>query len=583
MLKLMKNKKCMIFIYILLFLLVPLSACTTFTVPPNHTQGYGELQIHSEPAGAAIFLNGSDTGYISPKLIKNVSADSHLVSLRLEGYLNSNHFVQVYPNKTVQLNVVLTPNPFINPPDPKYLIRIEVIPDETILLTGYSANISSIRAFYSDGSNQIISKHVCHFYSTEPNVVNVSYDGMISGISEGQAYVLVEYTENNITKSDTISVQVIDTNSQTGNLVNLSVLPSTMSLMIGESKTVSSITANYESGAEKIINPDQCSFSTDNSVVLVNNTGIITGNYVGNSIVTIAYTENNITRSDTIAVSVTDTIENTSNYRALAIGIGDYIYYGEDGDLIAPPYDINKVKELFYDCQFGSDNTVFSKVSELKDTQATKSNIIQKIQSTFNGANVNDVSYFYFSGHGATLNQTSYLCPADFDGDVSTAISVHELESILSNIPGTKVVFIDSCHSGGFIGKDILRNETSDSFISEEDYLSDFNDSIINTFTKYNISKDLLTSSEYQVLTSSHWYQSSYELNPQDEIPFGVFTQALYEGSSLNNNIPADSNMDNSISLNEAYNYIIQWVAAIRISQDVQVYPVNSNFPIFEY
>jgi hypothetical protein len=193
------------------------------------------------------------------------------------------------------------------------------------------------------------------------------------------------------------------------------------------------------------------------------------------------------------------------------------------------------------------------------------------------------VSYFYFSGHGATLNQTSYLCPADFDGDVSTAISVHELESILSSIPGTKVIFIDSCHSGGFIGKDILRDETSDIVISEEDYLSDFNDSVINSFARYNISKDLLTSSEYQVLTSSHWYQSSFELHPLNEDPFGVFTQALYEGSSLNNNIPADSNIDNSISLNEAYNYIIQWVAAIRISQDVQVYPLNSTYKIFEY
>jgi hypothetical protein len=160
---------------------------------------------------------------------------------------------------------------------------------------------------------------------------------------------------------------------------------------------------------------------------------------------------------------------------------------------------------------------------------------------------------------------------------------VDELESTLSSIPGTKVVLIDSCHSGGFIGKDMFREIIDNPTFSEENYSSNFNENIINAFSNNRIAKDLLTSSEYQVLTSSHWYQSSYELNPPDETPFGVFTQALYEGSSLSNSIPADSNMDDSISLNEAYYFIMQWVANMQISQDVQVYPVNSSFNIFEY
>ena len=141
-------------------------------------------------------------------------------------------------------------------------------------------------------------------------------------------------------------------------------------------------------------------------------------------------------------------------YRALCVGVGDYIY-GDDNDLPGPPYDVDRMIQIFNQCQFGPLNTEFSTINYLKDWQATKSNILQGIASTFSGADNNDVSYFYFSGHGAYGEgfSTSYICPADTDGSISSVISVDELESALSAIPGTKVVTLDSCFSGGFIGK----------------------------------------------------------------------------------------------------------------------------------
>ena len=570
-------------IFTLIMILVLLGACTYYPITPPGSQVNGNIQIYSTPAGASIYLNGTKTGYTSPKLIKNIPAEGYLVTLKLEGYLNSNNFTQVYPNKTSELNVSLTPNPYIAPPGKIDLTKIEVQPpymDLSIMDTGY---IESITAYYSDNTNKIISTNECYIYSTKPDIVSVAPGGEISALSDGQANVWVEYTESNITKRDNILVNVYGELQEPGNLIGISVLPSEMSLAIGDSKPISSITAHYDSGIEQTINPNNCDYSVNNSFVSVSNSGIISGNAVGNSIVTVAYTENNITKTDTISVSVSDTIVGDAKYRALAVGVGDYIYYGEEGDLLAPPYDVNKMKKIFNDCQFGSNNIGFSKIKELKNTQATKTNILQGIQSTFSGADENDVSYFYFSGHGALLDQVSYLCPSDFNGYTNSAISAHELESFLSAIPGTKVVFIDTCHSGGFIGKDISRNETTNNIVSEEEYLSDFNDSVINSFARYSITRDLLTSSEYQVLTSSHWYQLSYELHPPNEDPFGVFTRALYEGCSLANGIPADVNMNNKISLNEAYNYIAQWVAAMRINQDVQVHPLNSTFAIFEY
>lgn len=569
----------------LFFLILPLlllSGCTMLTMPPNTSLYSGSIQVYSDPAGAAIYLDGSDTGYTSPKLLNNIYPGSHLITFKLEGYLNSNNFVQVYPNQTTPLNVTLTPNPYLNLPDTKNLLRIEVQPETLSLFSGEVAHIDSIIAYYSDNSYQNISANQCSMYSTNPDVAYINLVGQIgqiTALSKGQTTIWISYSETGITKSDSILVIVDEFNQNLGNLININVLPDTMTLDIGESKSISLITAYYDSGLEQSISPEQCDFYVNNSFVSINNYGVITGNSPGTSIITASYTEGGISKSDTLTVTVNQTFANQPTYRALAIGIGDYIYYGEEGDLLAPPYDVNKMAEILEDCRFNVNQTSFQKISTLKDQQATKQNIINKIQSTFSGADENDVSYFYFSGHGALVNQVSYLCPADFNGQISSAISVDELESDLSAVAGTKVVFIDSCNSGGFIGKSTLETEE----FKNTEYLTQFNDGIISAFANHILSKDLLTSAEYQVLTSSHWYEESYEIDPADGEPFGVFTQGLYEGCSLDNNTPADINQNDKISLSEAYNFIYQWVAAMRVNQNVQVYPVNSSFTIFEY
>lgn len=573
-----KNTKFIYFsLFFLLLSILVISSCTP--IPYYYSSDYGNIQVNSVPAGASIFLDGSDTGYSSPKLLKNVPIGSYLVTFKLDGYLNSNNFTQVYPNQISYLNVQLTPNPFLPFPATRYLTHIEVEPETLTLSANDTEYIDSITAYYSDGTSQNILTNQCTYYSSDPTIATINQVGQISGISEGQTTVWINYTETGITKSDSILVSINEFNPNLGNLVSIDVLPETMNLEIGESKAISSIKAYYDSGSNQSINPEQCEFSVNNSFVSINNSGIVTGNSTGTSTVTISYTEESITKSDTISITVSENIANQSVYRALAIGIGDYIYYGSEGDLLAPPYDVNKLKEIFYDCRFGAGEIDFYRISELKDTQATKANIIQKIQSVYSGADENDISYFYFSGHGTTLNQMSYLCPTDFNGQANSAISVDELEAALSAVPGVKVVLIDSCHSGGFIGKSTdLIDE-----IEMNHNLTEFNEITINVFENSTLSKDLLTSNDYQVLTSSHWFQVSYELYPENSEPFGVFSQALYEGCSLNENTPADVNQDDKISLQEAYNFISQWVSSMRISQDVQIFPSNSTFTLFEY
>jgi len=282
---------------------------------------------------------------------------------------------------------------------------------------------------------------------------------------------------------------------------------------------------------------------------------------------------------------------NETVYRAFCVGVGDYIYspdiYGNT-DLPGPTYDVDRMRQTLGYCKFGLSNTGFSTISYLKDWQATKSNILQGIASTFSGADNNDISYFYFSGHGIRVNNTSYLCPteASYYSPLSAYISIDELENALSSIPGTKVVFLDSCHSGGFIGKG-----REDIIVFQEE-LAFFNEDIINIFSRGE-SKSLLTTNQYKVLTSCHYYQECMGVSPTtpgDFEPFGVFTMALCEGCGYSGSYSADTDLDTMVSLQEAYLYIKLYVQDLsntypylNIAQDVQVYPDDSAFTIVEY
>ncbi|MBA7586635.1 hypothetical protein ES708_28638 [subsurface metagenome] len=105
---------------------------------------------------------------------------------------------------------------------------------------------------------------------------------------------------------------------------------------------------------------------------------------------------------------------NQTVYRAYCVGVGDYIYFPDSygtTDLPGPLYDVDRMRQAFGYCKFGLSNTGFSTISYLKDWQATKSNILQGITNVFSEADYNDISYFYFSGHGIWENNTSYSLP----------------------------------------------------------------------------------------------------------------------------------------------------------------------------
>lgn len=491
-----------------------------------------------------------------------------LISLVLGLFLLAGCWGYPYP--------VYPPNTPTPPTLPTYLSSIAVHPDIMDLEEGESQNIISITAYYSDSSTANIPFINCSYYSYNSSCASVNSDGLITGVSVGSTTILVTYTEGTASKTDAIIVTVPAVITPIV-LTGIEVLPSSMNLTLGESKTISSVTAFYDNSSSANINLSVCSYSSSNTdYATVSTGGTVTAVSDGSSTITISYTENAITKTDTIEVTIGTVTQNEVVYRALCVGVGDYINYGSDIDLLAPPYDVDRIRQILQQCRFSSANTAFSNINYLKDRQATKSNILQSISSTFSNADSNDISYFYFSGHGSRAENTSYIYPADMTSSTNSAISVNELENALSTTPGTKVVFLDSCYSGGFIGKSF--EET----ITTKEELESFNNEVINIFSQTE-SKGLLTTNVYKVLTSCHYYQECSEIHPEEGEPFGVFTKALCEGCGYSGNYPADTNLNTRVSLQEAYLYVKDWVFSTGFAQEVQAYPNNSTFTIVEY
>ncbi len=88
------------------------------------------------------------------------------------------------------------------------------------------------------------------------------------------------------------------------------VLPTSMSIAAGSSKTITSVTAHYDNGTEANIALTACTYESDKpGTATVSSSGIIKGiascTASTAAIITVSYTEDSIIKTDTISVIVT--------------------------------------------------------------------------------------------------------------------------------------------------------------------------------------------------------------------------------------------------------------------------------------
>lgn len=231
--------------------------------------------------------------------------------------------------------------------------------------------------------------------------------------------------------------------------------------------------------------------------------------------------------------TATEPVNTPVEYRALIIG---NTYPDTENALPGPDTDIASMSNMLA-LQTGTPYTVSNRLN------VTATGMRTAIAAAFAGADGNDVSLFYYSGHGTTGYLTGALVGAD-----GSIVSVDELRAWLDQVPGKKIVLLDSCYSGNNINRSAAGEEFSP---------DDFNDSVIAAFAPRTRAN--LESSDYYVITSCSKDQQSLSLT-WNNVAFGIFTYGLTRGSGYNLINPnektwhADVNNDGSITIIEAYN-----------------------------
>ena len=107
-------------------------------------------------------------------------------------------------------------------------------------------------------------------------------------------------------------------------------------------------------------------------------------------------------------------------------------------------YSLNEIKS-FKNTLLMGDNWNESNIILLTDEDATKNNIFDSFDWLESNSDYNDLSIFYFVGHGGRSLDNEYIVAYD------ETIYDEELDEHLDGINGDQVVIIDSCYSGGFI------------------------------------------------------------------------------------------------------------------------------------
>jgi hypothetical protein len=143
---------------------------------------------------------------------------------------------------------------------------------------------------------------------TKPTDMTISTAGVISWTptATGSEDVVVEVSDGNLSDSQSFTVTV-----DKALLVSIEVLPSTMTIEIGDSEAITSVTAHYDNGTEANITPlTACTYESDKINATVSLDGVVTGvsscTAATPVTITVTYTEDSITVTDTVSVVVTN-------------------------------------------------------------------------------------------------------------------------------------------------------------------------------------------------------------------------------------------------------------------------------------
>lgn len=101
--------KKLLFLPIILFTTFFFISCEDSTTDPGGEVTTGTLFVQSTPAGAQIWVDGSNSGKVTPDSVKNLSAGTHSLTLKFDGYKDSvQTSITITAGSTTTRNITLT-------------------------------------------------------------------------------------------------------------------------------------------------------------------------------------------------------------------------------------------------------------------------------------------------------------------------------------------------------------------------------------------------------------------------------------------------------------------------------------------
>ncbi|MBN1776495.1 MAG: caspase family protein [Clostridiales bacterium] len=231
--------------------------------------------------------------------------------------------------------------------------------------------------------------------------------------------------------------------------------------------------------------------------------------------------------------------------RALLIGVD--LFVSRESTY---PSSANNVQDMYK--AFQNSVLPFDDILIPEQPATSKGMVADWIREAFGGAGENDFNYLYISTHGDyDMDGNAVLLLSD--GNAEDSLTAGELEEMFSGIAGTKIILMDACYSGAFIGKGMREAPPEPSFHSPD----------------------------FKVLTSSGAMEASWYWNGRKDAGQGsfYFTQILIQGISPRWKYPADRNRDGAITLSELHGYLLKNHGA----STPQVYPQEDDTAVFLY
>ncbi len=353
----------------------------------------------------------------------------------------------------------------------------------------------------------------------------------------------------------------------------LALSQTSLEINVGASKTMTATVSPADATDQSVV------WSSSNPAVASVAKGVVTAKRYGRATITAKTRSGSVRARCTVRAGYY-----TTEFRALIVGQDTY----DSGDLEAPATDVRLVNSMLANCDFGGKGVDVTLKENL--SAAALRGALNQMASW--GVDSDDVTYFYYSGHGSEYIPGALV---GTDGDV---ISVDEVRQYLDRLPGTVVVILDSCYSGWFIRKKSVGVATAATVNPDA-----VNERVVSAFSKGAAdgvtAKTSLAGSEtaagsYKIITACSSTEFSYIIPSAAYQGASLFTYYLATGGGVNAKnweaarLNADANHNDIVTLNELYKYtrprVLSNASLLRagFKQSVRIWPEGSSFPVLQ-